>query len=406
MVNAGSMAAPAVADRGGRWSYLLVASLSRCALGFQFQALPALTASIAASLGVGLTEIGVLTGLYMLPGIVGALLAGLLLQLVSVRAALTLAMAAITASGLLGATADGFAPLAAARLVGGAGAVLATVAALKGTYDRFEPRQLPFANGISSAMQPFGIGCALIAFGTLGAAADWRFAFLLTAALGAAVLVLAAVVVREPPRPAADPRAAPRSKPTRDEWVGLVLAGCVMFPYVGCFYAFLSFLPAHLAATGWAPSGAALVLGLLGWAPILITPLGGWLAGATGRPLLVIALSMTTWGIVTVAAGLGTPDVPHIALMLLVGSAPLGIIVSMPARVVAPERRGAASGIFMAFLFAGSTVVPPLAAWVGDTAAAAGFDPVAAAVSFTGAAFLIALVPLALFARFVARRGA
>lgn len=393
-------------DRGGRWAYLAVSALARATVGFQFQAAPAMAAPLAAGLGLTLAEIGVLTGLYMLPGVVVSLIAGVALQRVGVRSAFAASLGVMAAGGILAATAEGFATLAAARVLAGAGAVVLTVAALKGLYDRFGLAELPTANGISSGSQPFGIGCALLAFGALGAGGDWRAGFMATAAVAVAGLGAAFVVIagRDPgaERPVAS--GGPRPGPARGERAGLVLSGLAIAPFVGCFYAFLSFFPAHLAAFDWPPATAGLALGLLGWAPIVAAPLGGWIATRTGRPTTLAAVCMTGWGLTVVAAGLTGPTPALYALMLLLGPLPVGVMMSLPARVVAPERRGAASGIFMAFMFGGTTAFPALAGWVGERFGDAALPAAATAVTFCGAAFLSALVPLLLLERLAGRR--
>jgi MFS family permease len=227
-----------------------------------------------------------------------------------------------------------------------------------------------------------------------------------TALLALAGLAASFVVIsgRDPgaERPAAT--AGPRPAPDRREWAGLVLAGLAIAPFVGCFYAFLSFFPAHLAAFAWDPATKGLALGLLGWAPIVAAPLGGWIAAKTGRPTALAAVCMTGWGATVIAAGLTGPTPTLLALLLLLGPLPVGVMMSLPARVVAPERRGVASGVFMAFMFGGATAFPALAGWVGERFGDAALPPAATAVTFCGAAFLSALVPLLLLERIAGRR--
>jgi predicted MFS family arabinose efflux permease len=384
-------------DLGGRWAYLAVAGIARAALGFQFQAMPALGLAIGAGLGLTLVEIGTLTGLYMLPGVVVALIAGAVLQRVSVRNALVVALALIALAGMLASASASFAMLAAARLLGGVGAVVVAVTTLKGVFDRFEQRDLPLANGILGGTQPFGMGIALLAFGALGTAANWRAAFVATAV--AALVALCAgllVMSKETPAPSTQHVSAALD---RGEWTGLVLVGAVVVHFVGCYYAFLSFFPMHLAAFDWEPAAASLALGCLGWAPIFVAPIGGWLIGRTGQPMILAAVSIAVWGGAVIAAGLGAPSLPLLILMLVFGPVPIGLVMSLPARVTTPEHRGTASGFFMASMFAGTASFPFLAAWVGELTAGPELPAAAAAVTFSGAAFLLALVPLAFIAR-------
>lgn len=380
-----------------RWAFLAAASMARLSTGFQFQALPSLAPALTVGLGLGLAEIGALTGLYMLPGVVMSLLAGLVLMRFGVRRTMLAAYALLVLSGALAALADGFETLAAARLIGGAGAVGLAVAGLKGLMDRFEARELAFANGVAGAAQPFGMGFAMLIFAMLGAAADWRMGFLMTAGVGLAGFAVTLLAVR---RLHAGPGDLARAaRPTRAEWARLILLGLTVAPFVGFFYAYLSLLPSFLHETGWSPDSAGLALGALGWAPILGAPLGGWIAGRTGRPILLIVVCVPIWGAAAAASAAWGLTPMLLAAMLIFGPLPVGVVMSQPARGVAPERRALASGVFTAFLFAGAAAFPALAAVYGELAGGEGLPALRAGLSLCGYAMPLMLIPLLLFDR-------
>ena len=52
-----------------RWLILAVLFLARTAMGFQFQSVAALSPFLVDSLGIDYTQLGLLIGLYLLPGI-------------------------------------------------------------------------------------------------------------------------------------------------------------------------------------------------------------------------------------------------------------------------------------------------------------------------------------------------
>ena len=56
-----------------RWLMLTVLFLARVTMGFQYQAVAALSPLFADSFAIGLTDLGILVGLYMSPGVVVAL---------------------------------------------------------------------------------------------------------------------------------------------------------------------------------------------------------------------------------------------------------------------------------------------------------------------------------------------
>ena len=63
-----------------RWATLLVIFFTRTSLGFQFQSIAALTPFLVAGFDLSYAEVGLLMGLFMLPGVVLALPGGLLGQ--------------------------------------------------------------------------------------------------------------------------------------------------------------------------------------------------------------------------------------------------------------------------------------------------------------------------------------
>ncbi|MGM0585688.1 MAG: MFS transporter [Pseudomonadota bacterium] len=384
---------------GGRWGVLAAAAGARAVVGFQFQALPALGPALAAGLGLSLSQIGALTGLYMAPGVAVALLAGAMLQRVGVRETLILALAAMTAGGALAVFAEGFQGLAAARLLGGFGGVVVTVAGLKALYDVFPERDLALANALAAASQPFGMGCALLIFATLGTGADWALGLGATGALSALALL---ATLRLVPRTAAQAARGASLRFPRAELASLALACATVVFFVGCFYGFLSLFPAYLHARGWDGREAGLLLGAFGWAPVIMAPLGGVIAARLRRPGPVFALCILAWGASTVVTGLGEPAVLPILLMLVCGPAPLGWVMSLAGRAVAAERRGLASGVFMAAFFLGASAMPAIAAAIGEAAGGRGTGE-GAAIAVCGAAFMLALIPLLAFEARVGR---
>jgi hypothetical protein len=57
-----------------RWFILAVLFLARTAMGFQFQAVAALSSSVITDFSIDYTQLGLLIGLYLFPGIVIAYL--------------------------------------------------------------------------------------------------------------------------------------------------------------------------------------------------------------------------------------------------------------------------------------------------------------------------------------------
>jgi MFS family permease len=84
-----------------RWLILGVLFLARTAMAFQFQAVAALSSFVIADLGIDYTKLGLLIGLYFLPGIAIAYPGGLLGQYFGDKRIALFGMALMVAGGLL-----------------------------------------------------------------------------------------------------------------------------------------------------------------------------------------------------------------------------------------------------------------------------------------------------------------
>ena len=128
-----------------RWFILAVLFLARTAMGFQFQALAALSSSVITDFRIDYTQLGLLIGLYLFPGIVIAYPGGLLGQYFGDKRIAAFGMALMVAGGLLTAT-EGYPVVLAGRLISGVGAVLLNVLLTKMTIDWFIGREIGTAS--------------------------------------------------------------------------------------------------------------------------------------------------------------------------------------------------------------------------------------------------------------------
>src|SRR5499433_2268754 len=100
---------PIRTDGGERWLILAVLFMARTAMGFQFQAVAALSSFVVADLKIDYTGLGLLIGLYLLPGVAIAYPGGLLGQYFGDKRIAILGMALMVAGGLATAITDDFA---------------------------------------------------------------------------------------------------------------------------------------------------------------------------------------------------------------------------------------------------------------------------------------------------------
>ncbi len=184
------------------------------------------------------------------------------------------------------------------------------------------------------------------------------------------------------------------------EW-GPVLAACVAWAGINVGYAvLLGFAPALLAGRGASPETAGALASLAGWASISLAPLGGALAERTGRPLLTTAacLTATALAVLALATGVG-PQSGALLAAGLVGSIAATVIMTLPARALAPESRTFGMGVYWTIFYAGMAALPPVAGWAADATGSA-----AAALGVAVAFLTAAAVAVAIYGGLLGRR--
>ena len=371
--------AAAAPPRAGRWWMLAVLWLARANMGFQFQALPAVAPLLMRDLELNYAQAGLLFGLFMLPGVLLSIPAGLLGLAVGDRGALLVNLGCMAAGGGLAGWGRGFATVALGRVLSGVGGCMSNVQITKMTSDWFAGRELATAMGILLVVWPVSQALALVVLAGVATAASWPVALLLTAAPPAACMALVALCYRDPPgRPAAEAPAR-QALAIGPREAGLALMTGLNYALVnGGLVAFISFAPALLAEQGYTVVMAATLASLLHWSRPAGLPLGGFLADRTGRPAPQIVLSC----LVSAAA---IAAVPHLAqpgwALVLIGvtvGLPMAPLMALPAEVLRPEARRVGYGLFYTVLYGGYFLLPTLAGWLrdrtGDPAATAHFS--------------------------------
>ncbi|MGH6642818.1 MAG: MFS transporter, partial [Bradyrhizobium sp.] len=109
---------------GRKWIILAVLFAARAATGFQFQSIGSATNLLMTDLGIGYSEVGMLLGAYLLPGVIVAFPAGLLGSRVREKTLGLVGLLLMAISGLALSYSDELVPALVARIVGGIGATI------------------------------------------------------------------------------------------------------------------------------------------------------------------------------------------------------------------------------------------------------------------------------------------
>lgn len=351
--------------RRARWSILALLFVCRASLGLQFQTLGSIADPLVAQFGFGYAEIGTLIGLFMLPGLLLSIPAGWAGRHASDRQLVSTGLVLMALGGGVAALAQGFGMLSVGRLLSGAGFVFATLYFTKMVVDWFAGLELATALGILVMSWPFGIAAGQIGHAWLAASFDWRAAFVVASLCCAAGAAAVALAYRSPPAAAAAPASAATGLP-RDELLMTLLAAATWGLFNAGYVVYLSFAPKLLVVGGYSATQAASVISIASWVMILSVTVAGRLADRTGRHATVLCACLAI-GIVSLL--LLQHSAWAVALSLafgLFGAAPAGIIMSLTAQSMAPQRRAFGMGVFFTLYFVIMTAAPPVAGWWFD----------------------------------------
>ena len=389
-----------------RWAVLALLCFTRATMGLQAHSVPPVTPYLVADLGLNYTQVGWLIGLFSTPGLILAMLGGLVAAQLGDRRVFLFGLVALVVGAVLFALSGGYPAALLGRGLGGVGFVLVNMLMMKTVTDHFAGRELSTAMGVLMMSWPLGISFALLALGLLAEQWGWRVALTVPAFFSVVALALVAKWLPSPAgsRPAAaeDPPAG--SWPTLGETGRILIIALMWGLYNAGFTVFLGFAPSMLVAWGLSKAAASAAVSVASWVWIASLPLGGLLADRSGRPhtfivavallaalllaiLPYVALQGSVWALTAL-----------IALIGLVFGAPPGAVMALPAQVMRPSTRSIGFGIFYTGNYILMASLPPLAGWVLDLTG----HP-AAPVWFAAGLFLFMPVLLAIFRHWTQR---
>jgi MFS family permease len=355
-----------------RWAMLLVIFLARTSMGFQFQSIAALTSFLVPAFALSYAEVGLLMGLFMLPGVVIAVPGGLLGQRFGSLRVVVAGLGLMIVGGMIVSYSGGLNTAALGRALGGVGGVLVNIMLARMVADWFRERELQTAMGLMLSAWPFGMALALVILGPLAAATSWRIAEYVTVAAAGLALALVALAYKDAPVGTRAP-AGSVTEPARFQlgvpgrvWALAVSAGIAWALLNASVIVVASFAPSFLMSRGSSVGEAGGITGVALWISILSVPLGGLVADRLRRPrLLVVAGCVATAVTIACAARAPWPALWLVASGILLGLPP-GIMMALLPRAVRPEHLATALGVFYALFYLGMAVSQTVAGHLRD----------------------------------------
>jgi predicted MFS family arabinose efflux permease len=382
-----------------RWTILAVLFIVRTVIGIQFQSVASVSPFLIKDLGIDYTRLGMLIGLYHLPGVVLAFPGGLLGKRFGDKRIVTCGLVLMAVGGLIMGGSNSYAFSVTGRFLSGIGSILLNVLMAKMIADWFAGKEIITAMAILASSWPFGISLGLMSLGKLASVSSWPLVMYLIA--GACLIALVLVAVLYPSAPAVEKKGETGTAGVKFSWQEMwlvILAGLIWALFNGGFIAIPSFAPDLITSNGYTVTVAASMVSMTTWIGILSVQLGGYISEKLGRPNIILVTCF-----VGISIGMGLlpyfsyPMVVFIWLGFIFGP-PAGIIMALPAEVLHPENRAAGMGLFFSCFYGGMMALTSLAGYSRDLTQNA-----AAPILFGGMLLIIAIVILAILRTFQAR---
>src|SRR5215510_6545634 len=180
-----------------RWFIIATIFLARTTMAMQFQSIAPVAPLVVMDLGITYAQLGLLIGIYLLPGTVLALPGGLLGERFGNRRVALWGLALMVLGGFITASSHTLLLAHTGRLLSGAGGVLLNLILAKMTAEWFAGREISTAMSVMLISWPFGIGLGAVLFGAIGAASSWRLVQYLAAILAAGAFFLVGIFGRD-----------------------------------------------------------------------------------------------------------------------------------------------------------------------------------------------------------------
>lgn len=352
-----------------RWAMLAVSTTAQASSAAMVHGpaflIPALHAD--ATLRLSLAEAGAVSAASMAGLMCTLVLWGAVVDRYGERRAMLLGLAGVVAAGLVASLAGSVALMAVALFAAGAASGATNAASGRVVVGWFPPERRGLAMGIRQCAQPLGVGVGALTMAVIAAHTRAQTAIWVPTVLAAGALVLVAVVLIDPPRPAVRDAAKAPNPYRADGYLTRIHAtsAVLVVPQFVVWTYGLTWLVEDL---GWAAGAAGVVVAgtqLVGAAGRIgaghlsdavasrLRPLR-WIAWAAAATMLLLGLTATLSGPVAIALA-----VTLLVLASAITVADNGLAYAAVAERAGPFWSGRALGIQNTTQYVVAAAVPP-----------------------------------------------
>lgn len=348
-----------------RWHILALLFMARVGLGLQFQTIASVGDTLMGAFGLNYTSIGLLIGLFMVPGLFLALPCGFLGRYSTDRTLAVAGLLALAGGGFVCSFATESWVIGLGRVIAGAGFLLINLYFTKMVADWFEGREIATAMSIFVMSWPLGIAIGQVGHVWLAQTFSWQVPFQV-ASVYCLIAALGVFVLYKPPHdlPPADSGAGVMLG-GRD-WRLILTAGSAWGVFNAAYVTYLSFGPNVLEALGQTAIAAAGIISVGSWVMIVSGAACGQIVDRFGRQNVILTICMAS--AIGALLLLGRPGAGFAASLLfgLVGMAPAGVIMALAGQAMRPQVRAVGMGIFFTVYHAFMLAAPPVAGAILD----------------------------------------
>jgi MFS family permease len=185
-----------------RWGVLAVLFFIRTTMAVQFQSIAAVAPLLSADLGFSLADIGILIGLYSVPGVALALPSGAIGQRFGDKTTVLAGLVLMIVGSLIMAFSSSWGGQISGRLLAGIGGVLISVLMMKMVADWFTGKEISTAMAVFVNSWPVGIAISLLALPPMAWSMAQAGVFAVAAPYSVGAGLLADRIIRWRSRPA------------------------------------------------------------------------------------------------------------------------------------------------------------------------------------------------------------
>ncbi len=355
-----------------RWIILILAYLCMLDFAFTLQSIPPVLTLIINGLKLTHTQAGLLMGLFALPAIFLSILAGLLSDRLGPFKIGVISLSLITVGNTIIAFSNTFLLACVGRAVAGAGAAIIAIVAAQMLSQWYRGQGIGAAMGIFNTAMPVGTIICFTTFGKVGERLGWRAPIFITVIVNVMVLI-AFIALYKSAHESPEKKIPERMEKTGGIFSGLLrlrfsmwLVGLCWMWFNASVISFSTFAPDFFVSKGYDIGLAGILVSLLMWGSLGISPIIGRLIDSVNNSELFIGVG----GLVIASAIFLVARVDNLLFPMVIMAVAVSLVpapvYSFPSKLLKPENLGLGFGILTMVSSLGMSFGPYSAGLIRD----------------------------------------